>query len=208
MHGLFADWYRIADPTDSSTLRQKRWAGVEDALNALNGADAATLLSVVRLVFNASPPDDNARTETISLLRDHFKSADDGFPMRENELLVRVLAGAAITTLIDNSPGTSRADIVAMAARCAVSAQHQSINPDLTAKAEDYLNKESVRVRDVSKTTEDVVISEELEQALELYQTAATSDGVGQVALGKYLAQLHSTLNDLAKSVNEKNAQI
>jgi hypothetical protein len=109
MHELFSDWYRLTkiEPTEEELI--KRWKGIETFFEK---RDPISELEIVRLYYGRSPKDPGF----LERYQKIFKQQDETFPMRKNDLIVRVLAGASVVFCIQNVKDS--ADKVALATVC------------------------------------------------------------------------------------------
>jgi hypothetical protein len=97
MHKYFSEWYRIASLEPQGDLLAQRWESIENIGQSLDASKAKDLLRL----FMAKPL---TNSDFLNEYRMAFQKTDPAFPMRENELELRVLAGAAIAWCLENSP--------------------------------------------------------------------------------------------------------
>src|SRR5712691_4708654 len=95
MHKFFGEWYRVAEIDPKGDDLPKRWVGVESTVESL---DTAKALDVARL-FSGSTTVTPEFREQFALT---FQKADASFPMRNNELELRILAGATIVHYVES----------------------------------------------------------------------------------------------------------
>lgn len=132
MDQRFADWYRLVDSDPRSEMLTNRSEVVEAQAETATGA---RVLDLVRL-FTGLPQNQVATaTEVVTA----FKDADAAFPMRGNDLLVQVLAGAVLVAVMSR-PGRI-GDVAALAIRSAHfhGAGHDGPFPDALETADTYL---------------------------------------------------------------------
>jgi hypothetical protein len=109
MHELFFDWYRLVKIDVKEEELIKRWKGIEAFFEK---RDPNSELEIVRLYYG-KPPKDPGFLEGYQKI---FKQQDETFPMRENDLMVKVLAGTSIVFCLQNVK--ELADKVALATVC------------------------------------------------------------------------------------------
>ena len=95
MHKYFADWYRVASLKPQGDLLGNRWKSIEKLGKS---KDASRAMDLVRL-FRAKPLSNNGFLDECRTI---FQETDPAFPMRGNELELRVLAGATTAWCLDN----------------------------------------------------------------------------------------------------------
>ncbi len=112
MHQNFADWYRSAALTSPEGLLKNRWAGVQDIAKQIKPSTATLLLSFAKL-FTLP----NVTESAVPVgFRDAFRAHDDNFASRDNLQEIRVLAGAIIRLVIEQSQSLS--PLAALALTC------------------------------------------------------------------------------------------
>src|SRR5260370_26003029 len=94
MHKFFPDWYRVAGIQPDSESVAKRWAGVEAA-----GArdDTSKVLDVARLFLGSTTLTNESKDQFGSA----FRKTDPAFPLRDNDLELRVLGGALVAHCLE-----------------------------------------------------------------------------------------------------------
>lgn len=145
MHKFFPEWYRIVSIELSAGLLEKRWSGVE---NFVKGMTQSSALDMVRLYHSKNPINDSFVEEYCSV----FQGIDPLFPMRENAVELQVLAGAAIVECIEKDHGLST--IVAYATVCPNFQRlgPEVLNADIIQIAREYLTREAINIRAMTKT--------------------------------------------------------
>jgi hypothetical protein len=143
VHRLFADWYKQADLHPTAEVLKVRWSGVETCLKKL---DRNMVLQLTRVSFGLPKPE-GAISETDGLAN-AFKESDVSFPMKDNDNLLRVLAGATLAECIE-----SKRNHASFAALCVVSAACYGVRPtpsveELPAIAHQYLKAEGQHQRE------------------------------------------------------------
>ncbi len=143
MHTDFADWYRIAGIEPDAALLTNRWSGIEKVLATIDGA---SVLELVRLYYGRALSDESF----LERFRLPFKETDSTFPMRSNDLELKVLAASTLMALLEDRPR----ELCDLAALCIKSAEFRGqVKPqvlqDLIASAKRYLRSRSLDVRSI-----------------------------------------------------------
>jgi hypothetical protein len=141
VHRYFADWYRVAAIEPQPDVLAKRWEAIEGLVYTLDVPEA---LEVVRLFFGSA----RGHARFVERYRDAFKAADVTFQMRDNDVELRVLAGATLASLLQGRGGPV-ADVVALAAVCA---DCRRLRPgdrigDILREARSHLSSRSAALR-------------------------------------------------------------
>lgn len=100
MHKNFGEWYRLVSIEPMDEVLRKRWAGVEQWTSTMSGDDDA-LFETVRIFRGL--PQKTSRDEFSEAFREH----DAAFPLRNNDLEQRVLAGASLVQCLLAGKGSS-----------------------------------------------------------------------------------------------------
>jgi hypothetical protein len=196
VHRDFADWYRIAAIELSGEMLEKRWQAIETFVESL---DIPGALELVRL-FYARPPKDSSFIETY---RAAFKDTDPTFPMRDNDLELRVLAGAAIAHLLETDTA-QLADATALGMVCAGyrGLRQDTSIPEIADRARNYLFKRSSSLR-ASKEVPTFVIPElEITELLESLKRSCQGNDLATLAepIIPPFEKLQSAIRQLAES--------
>jgi hypothetical protein len=201
MHKYFANWYSVAKPEPKSEIVDNRWAAIENYTKSVDNPDAFEL---VRL-FYARPVKQSTFIESF---RNAFKETDSAFLMRDNDLEIRILAGATIANILDQKP-SSKSDATALAT---VSGAYQSLRPqillpDIVKYARDYLTKESLRVREIENVPDLSITPPISRDAVKTLKTALGGNSLDSSpeSLTSLLEKLSNTVVDLAESVDQSN---
>ncbi len=174
MHKYFADWYRIANLKPEGDLLEYRWKSIEKLGKSI---DSSKAMDLVRL-FMEKPLRNNSFLDEYRVV---FQKTDPTFPMRGNELEMRVLAGATLAWCLDNCTN-KLADAVAYAQ---LSAECKGLHPpppipEIIELAEKHLNKRSAELRKsiVAKNIKapDLKIDEQLQEIEVACQSAAVPE--------------------------------
>jgi hypothetical protein len=136
----FADWCRIVDPNPRADTLATRWNVIE-ALS--ERAYVALVLDLVRLYTGARQRDVPSAAPFVA----EFKKADPTLPIKGNDELVRILAGATLAAVITDRDAV--ADSTALALVSARFAGHGGtpVNPDLEEDTDRYLIVRSRQAR-------------------------------------------------------------
>lgn len=169
MHKYFADWYKFCTSgvATTSELLEKRWTGVE----AL--ADCANLspIDLVRILLGKK----KATTETIDAFRTPFKEADSAFFMKDNDVEVRVLAGAVLGQILE-----SEGDHADQAALALHTSTGLGIAPawclPIVSLAEAYLLRRLTELRSPSNVTITVPAMKNLKAQFEALSAALAAN--------------------------------
>ena len=166
MHRYFADWYRIAAIEPQPETLKKRWEAIQGITYTL---DTAEVLEVVRLFYGSAGAD----PRFVERYRDAFKASDVTFPMRDNDVELRVLAGATMAALLQGRGGPV-ADVAALAT---VTADCHGLRPgdriaDIAREARSHLAARSAALRVPRQVRSVAVPALDLDAVLEPLQTA------------------------------------
>lgn len=108
MHEDFADWYRSVVMSPNAELLERRWLGITAILENVT---RETVIAALRVLTLPKTDPSVVLGETFTAA---FKEADAAFPLRDNAEELRVLAGAFIHALIEQSEPTTLTDLAAM----------------------------------------------------------------------------------------------
>jgi len=138
----FADWYRVARLEPKGDDIPKRWAGVEAFTKEL---DSAKAMDCVRLFFGL--PVSSASFQDG--LRATFQKADPAFPMRDNDVELRVLAGATIVNFLSSKGTTVLASAIALATDSSAwqGLRKDVLVPEVWEAARQFLFENAIRMR-------------------------------------------------------------
>jgi hypothetical protein len=202
VHRDFADWYRIADLEPKVEMLEKRWQGIEEFVESL---DATNTIELVRIFHKRSVRD----RQFIADYRNTFKAIDSTFPMRDNDLELRVLAGSSIVCLLEIGP-SNFADAAALGMVCSDcrGLLNETLLPEMVALARAYLFSRSEHLRARGEVPAITVPDLNLENLLEAFRQTCATDGLPNlpepvVALIEALASAinhHSTSVEKAMS--------
>ena len=120
MNPLFADWYRAAGITPSEEELAKRWSAIE----AISKKPSAGLVIKAARLFCVPIRKSDIAPELV----DAFRSRDETFPLRENDQLLKVLAGAFLRNVIESDNDMSA--VAAMAVTCGAFGDRFSVLPE------------------------------------------------------------------------------
>ncbi len=170
MHKYFPEWYQqaVLEPTDDEL--EKCWQGVETISQEM---DAEQCINVVRLFFGI-PFSASVFNDRFS---ESFQKFDPNFPMRDNLVLLKVLAGAVIVNIMDEH-GKQTANVTALSTLCANSHGARPSVPisDVIDYAQKYIPEHSVKLSSVSANLPLKATGKEWKQTLEGFIEAWTSD--------------------------------
>lgn len=196
MHKHFADWYRAAHIEPKADDLEKRWMAVETLIKKPNHEKT---LDWIRLFLGKT----TRNKDFAALFSQAFKDKDAAFPMRDNQLELRVLAGTTVIYFLEKK-ATELTDTVALAAvcYCCSDLSPAPLFPDVINAAKDYLLKEALRVRSVDQEMLkglDVSVEEALNPAIE----AIKSGNFANIAatFSKPFNQLVTVTSNLASAV-------
>lgn len=142
MHQYFADWYRIANIDFDVQLLEKRWAVVEKLIKKV---DSNSSLEWVRLFLRRPLMDKDFKGQ----FAESFKRDDPTFPMKKNEIELRVLAGAAIIHLLQEGK-TECANTAALSTLCGYcfGLRKPALFKEVITESQSYLAKQAGTLRD------------------------------------------------------------
>jgi hypothetical protein len=205
MNNLFPNWYHVTRVDVDSDELNKRWEGIE-AFDKELKIDKA--LEALRL-FNGFPLKDANFKEEYGTI---FQQIDPTFRIRNNDLELRVLAGASIVETLDRRYG-GLSDAVALSTICVNSrglySNGMDMNQDVLDAALDYLLKRAVQVRspdDLTFTRSSVV---KLNKAVETFRGSLTAPAAEakaaefKTAVAEPFNLLHGAIGDQGASINK-----
>jgi len=136
MHKYFVDWYRAAGLQPTAQELEARWQAVEAMTEKLQLNDA---LDLVRIFYDLP----TNSTETCEHYRASLKAEDPTFSMRGNAIELKVLAGATIAHIVENTR-TRLTDVVALGMKCGLcrGLRKTILNEDIVDFAKSYLMNE------------------------------------------------------------------
>ena len=191
MHTHFADWYRAAHLEPKSDEIPKRWAGVEAFAKKL---DTTKAMDTVRVFFGLPP----SAITSLDAMRVTFQGADPAFPMRDNDLELRVLAGSTIVhCLSSNVNMLTSAVALATTSGAWQGLRRDVLIPDVWSSATQFLFDTAVRLRVVSPLDVTTTLPKN-EDLLTEIKANFTAD-----ALAHPLQKLNNSTTSLAKSAKE-----
>lgn len=195
MHKFFPDWYRVAGIQPDSENVVKRWAGVEAIVANL---DTNKALDVARLFLGLT----TLSTESKDQFSSAFRKTDPAFPMRDNDLELRVLSAAVAAHYLE-SQRTAAGDALALAlvSGACVDLRPSMLLPEIVTIAKNYIFQEGQKVREHSEVPEIKGIAKG-DQLLADAKTTATQNNMPALvdALAAPLQELSATV---AKSAND-----
>ena len=118
MHADFPRWYATVGLGNDHARQQARWVGVSTVVSDSGRANIEALL---RLAYKSRQP---AAAAHVAKIREAFRAADPAFDMQGNDREMQVLAGAALSQLMDGG-GIAGAE-AALAASTTALAQAKS----------------------------------------------------------------------------------
>src|ERR1035438_973301 len=150
MHTLFSDWYRKIEPHPTSELLEIRWSAIEE-LSTI--ADPIEILRYVIFFIDGKNDADLIDRLTIA-----FKKTDATFPVRDNLHELRILVGVILINLLE-SKKKNLANINAIAIQCAQFGKktNKIILPDVLSLSNNYLNKQSLKLRELEQGTNQII---------------------------------------------------
>lgn len=188
MHTYFANWYSVAKPEPKGETLDTRWAAIE---TYTGNVDQPAAFDLVRL-FYSRPAKLDISIETF---RKAFKEADSAFLMRDNDLELRVLAGATIAHILDGEP-SDLTDATALATVCAAyqNLRPQILLPDIVRYARGYLTREGIRVRQQGSVSSSSIAAPATPAVIKGLKTALTANN---------LSSSPETLTDILTSISD-----
>jgi hypothetical protein len=196
MHKYFADWYRVAGLEPKADDLPKRWAGVEECLKSLNNTRA---LDLARM-FLGSATTSAASKEQFATV---FQAADAAFPMRDNDLELRVLAGSAAAQYLETKRSAAGDTLgLAIVAGACPSLRSPVLLPDIVTITTNYLFQEGLKMRSHYDPPE-IKFAKADQPLAEVKPIAAQGNVPNTVAaLEKPLQNLQAGVEVVAKSAN------
>lgn len=199
MHKFFGDWYRVAQIEPKGDDLPKRWAGVEELVRAI---DAEKALNLARLFLGSTTISADIK-EQFALI---FQKADPAFPMRDNAVELRVLAGAAVAHCVETQ-GTNTSDILALAvvSGACPGIRKPVLLPEIVTIVQKYLFDAGLRMRAYSRAPEIKGTNARANQLLSELKAIAEPNSLPAIieALGSPLQKLHAGMGAVAESANE-----
>ena len=186
MHKEFADWYRQASVAPASELLDARWSGIEKLSDEPSRSQLINLL----VLFCRDPSDAFVAPDYMD---EAFREFDSTFPRKGNVHELRILAGAALRTIIDNDGDSSIAAAYGLVCGSFGVSAESIPTTEHVAHAQSFLANRAISVREpapVSLKNEDWLTKDELEAALPATAFAA---------IGTLRDPLIATLSDIVK---------
>lgn len=140
MDDRFADWYRAVDPALRPETLENRWSVVETVAER---AYVDLTLDLVRLYAGTQQRDVHSAAGFVS----EFKKADVTLPIRGNDELVRVLAGATLAAILNRQDAVSDATALALVSARFAGCGTEAANADVEEDADRYLVSRSRSAR-------------------------------------------------------------
>jgi len=135
IHPSFGDWYRAAKIAPDGELLKKRWEAVDNF--EINQGYAVDL---VRLFFGVGQVSEKFLNE----FRTAFQKTDAAFPMKHNDVELRVLAGAELVDSIETYTASWGRYISLAIVCCSFRNARKTLVPDIVELAIRYLSEQSV----------------------------------------------------------------
>lgn len=202
MNNLLPNWYHVARIDVDGNELEKRGEGIEAFDKGLK-LDKA--LDALRL-FNGIPTQDANFKEEYGAI---FQQIDPTFRIRNNDLELRILAGASTIKVLDRQYG-DLSDPVALAITCANSrglySNGMDMNQDVLDSALNYLLKRAVNLRSPDKLTFTRTSIGKFNKAVETFGgsfSATTAET--KTALVEPLNLLYSTVADQGALISKLN---
>jgi hypothetical protein len=199
MHKFFAEWYRIAGIEPKGDDLPKRWAGVESLISEI---DVSRSLDVARLYLDA-----RLKSEIKDQFAAIFQKSDPAFPMRNNGLELRVLAGATVAEYVEKHSDEA-SDSIALAVSAGTYLREPLLIPEIPQIAQNYLFLEGQRIRTRAEH-EIKAFSLKSDQLLAEAKNTAPQNNVGvmlnamDAPLQKLYTQIGSTTEATIKAVDK-----
>jgi hypothetical protein len=196
MHDRFPDWYHQVALDPSPERLAARWEGVTATRS---GASVSSALDLVRLAINR-----DAVAETRDVLVETFRATDPNFPSVDNDMELRILASSAVVELIN--AGGDKGTASALAVLNGVFAGASPVLTELETYAEEYVQREGVRVRS-RESIEVAVTASPFKKATDVFKDTMDSGVVGSTvvealtAAGNEMKRVESLLQQVASVV-------
>lgn len=198
MHKYFADWYRIAHLKPEGDLLGNRWKSIK---NFGKSIDPLKAMDLVRLYIE-KPLRNN---DFLDEFRGFFKKTDPTFPMRGNELELRVLAGSTLVWCLNNCT-KKLAYAVAFAELCAEckGLRPPPIIPEIIELAEKHLHERSAELRTSIVAKNIKAPGLKIDEQLQTLEEACQSGAVP--SLGPPLKEILESLSDNIRNFGQNAA--
>jgi len=197
MHKLFAEWYRVASVEPRGEDLPKRWTGVETVVKEL---DIARSLDVARSFLGMS-----LNSEAKDQFATVFQKTDPAFPMRDNDLELRVLAGAVVAQYVETqSTAVGNALALAVVSGASPGLRPAVLLPEIVTIAENYLFQESLKVRSRMPSPGIKGPGLESDQLLSDVGTAEAQSNLVARAVAESASKAVSHLHTLVASLQEQ----
>ena len=145
MHDDFVDWCRIVDPRPVADTLEKRWEVVKELAKRRK---VDFWLDCVRLYIGFEIDKSSLRDKLVA----SFKEADPTFSIKDNTILLQIMAGSILMQLLESQ--TKHGSICAAALICSDlhGSGTQGPIPELLLKAQEYISDRSRHVRSPRRT--------------------------------------------------------
>jgi hypothetical protein len=182
MHRNFSAWYSTVDKELNGGRLRDRWAAAVRIADTCGIAEAGDL---VRVFYSR-----HANEEFVESLRNAIRKIDDTYIVTNDRVELAVVCGAAIAHVLQTKT-TSVSDVLAtMIMTMEFGARWAERIPELVEIADQYLGKESVRVRQYQPISESRWDATSwTESVADVVAKAAASDATGLAASLKTVLQ-------------------
>jgi hypothetical protein len=202
VNNLLPNWYHVARVDVDGNELERRWEGIEAFDRGLK-LDKA--LDALRL-FNGIPTRDSNFKQEYGTV---FQQIDPTFRIRNNDLELRILAGASTVKVLDRQHG-DLSDPVALAITCVNSrglySNGMDMNQDVLDVALNYLLKRAVQVRSPDKLTFARTSIGKFSKAVETFGGSfTTSTAETKAALAEPFNLLSTAVGDQGSLISKLN---
>lgn len=199
MRESFPKWYAEVSVGDDSSRREARWQGIEAMVSKLNFGDLETLF---QLSFGGRA---KPKSEQVAKLYEPFSESDPAFDIADNEREMKILAGAALATLMDDLD-SSLGDEAALGATTATMFGERSADlpQDLAALGERAIRRraEANRTRPkIDSARERVQIKVNVAQV-----SQELSESFDENAVAEAIAKLGTTVQSGFSTIAKRHA--
>jgi hypothetical protein len=190
MHKDFSEWYRIAKIEPKEEWLTKRWDGVEKISEKIDSDQSLKWLELVR-IFYLNPAKNKDFMESYSGIFQHF---DKAFPMRDNQIELSILSGAAIVNYIQNNTSDT-ADALALATVCTDCQGMAPLIPvaEIKGLAQKYLSERSANLQRIEELPTISELETDLIEKLKALPTNAPGSS--------YTNSIHKPIRDMFNSL-------
>lgn len=197
MDRKFGEWYSLVDPNADHSRNKSRWEGVEAFSKS---ATAEDIIELSRVFFGYPA----LKSEFIETFQEPFLEIDSTFPLKNNNSILSVLAGASLASILKDRKNLSLKTAYAVTCPSFNYIRPNIIIPEIVDRSNEYLIKQSSVLRsaqDIKKMKSPAVLLEQLSaEIMNHINNASPPDAAEEMSA--FLNKLSSTIDTVVTKVN------